>query len=360
MKRRPCLVDDRNRLRALPTFVFIILAALLVLPIQGAYAQETHCQGLPSELPVLSMPVLADDGTVLSGQNVTAWVQLLTQPSLLGRDASSPETQQVAGLLASYFHEIGLTTLDEDNYCQRFKTAFGLDQNVVAHRLSPSSGPTTPAVIIGAHYDAQGTGWDGTIYPGADDNASGVAALMEVARALSQTETQIDIVFVAFGAEEIGMWGSEFFVVHPTISLDRVHLMINLDQVGRQLLEGQWIRMLLGEPVDALGYVISDQQGGKIGALLEQAQEMTGTTLFGIPETVFQAMSYAADSVPFSSYTSTVFLSSSMHDDYHQPTDTADRIDYDQIVRAADAALSLVEVLSDTYQLQANTTGTKQ
>lgn len=323
-------------------------------------AQETHCQGLPSGLPALPMPVLLDDSPIVSELNVTEWVQLLTQPALLGRDASSLETQRVAGLLALYFQELGLTPLDEENYCQRFKTSFGLDQNVVAHRLSPSSGPTTPAVIIGAHYDAQGTGWDGTIYPGADDNASGVAALMELARVLSQTETQTDIVFVAFGAEEIGMWGSEFFVVHPSVSFDRVHLMINLDQVGRQLLEGQWIRMLLGEPEDALGYVISDQQGGKIGALLEQVQEITGTPLFGIPETVFQAMSYAADSVPFSSYTSTVFLSSSMHDDYHQPTDTADRIDYSQIVRAANVTLSVVEVLSETSWSEANLSGTKQ
>lgn len=347
-------------LRTLRSVFLSTLGALVCCPFQSIVAQETHCQGLSDELPALSMPVLSDDGNVPSAQNATEWVELLTQPTLHGRAGSSSDTQLVAGLLATYFHELGLTALTQANYCQRFKTSWGLDQNVVAHQLSPSSGPTTPAIIIGAHYDAQGAGWDGTIYPGADDNASGVAALMELARVLSQMETQIDIIFVAFGAEENGMWGSEFFVAHPTVSFDRVRLMINLDQVGRQLLEGQWIRMLLGEPEDALGYVISDQQGGKIGAFLEDVQQVTGIPLFGIPETVFQAMSYAADSVPFSSHTSTVFLSSSMHDDYHQPTDTPDRIDYDQIVQAANAALSLVQVISDTCQFEADTTGTKQ
>lgn len=120
----------------------------------------------------------------------------------------------------------------------------GRTSNVVA--LLPGGDPTLKQeyVIIGAHYDHLGMGGPGSgsrrpdtlaIHNGADDNASGVAALLELAEkwASERQKPKRSFLFVAFSGEEMGLLGSKYFVNHPLIDLSRVQLMINLDMVGR-------------------------------------------------------------------------------------------------------------------------------
>ncbi|HLY69417.1 MAG TPA: M20/M25/M40 family metallo-hydrolase, partial [Puia sp.] len=98
-------------------------------------------------------------------------------------------------------------------------------------------------IIIGAHYDHLGYGEDGNsmyrgkeklIHHGADDNASGTAALIELARMLKQSKLKSNnYLFIAFSGEELGLFGSKYFTEHPTIELDKTNFMINMDMVGR-------------------------------------------------------------------------------------------------------------------------------
>lgn len=113
-------------------------------------------------------------------------------------------------------------------------------RNVVAVLPGSDSLAAAEYVIVGAHYDHLGLGGEGSlaegegrIHNGADDNASGTAALLEVARAVSRTRPARSVVFVAFTGEERGLWGSRFFVEQPTVPLGRTVAMINLDMVGR-------------------------------------------------------------------------------------------------------------------------------
>ncbi len=104
-----------------------------------------------------------------------------------------------------------------------------------------NNAPTT--IVIGAHYDHLGYGEDknslytgqAAIHNGADDNASGVAALIELARYYKKTETTkaYNYLFIAFSGEELGLYGSKYFVEHPTIPLSTVNYMINMDMIGR-------------------------------------------------------------------------------------------------------------------------------
>lgn len=116
--------------------------------------------------------------------------------------------------------------------------------NVVA--LLPGSDPALKEeyVVIGAHYDHLGMGGPGSgsrrpdtlaVHNGADDNASGVAALLELAEkwAAERQKPRRSLLFIAFSGEELGLLGSKYFVNHPVIDLSRVQLMINLDMVGR-------------------------------------------------------------------------------------------------------------------------------
>jgi acetylornithine deacetylase/succinyl-diaminopimelate desuccinylase-like protein len=101
---------------------------------------------------------------------------------------------------------------------------------------------TDQTIIIGAHYDHLGLGIEGSlakkpgeIHNGADDNASGVGALLELARTLSENRRQLthNVLFITFGAEELGVLGSSYFVKNPVVPLKNVSAMLNLDMVGR-------------------------------------------------------------------------------------------------------------------------------
>ncbi|MBC8063129.1 MAG: M20/M25/M40 family metallo-hydrolase [Clostridiaceae bacterium] len=99
-------------------------------------------------------------------------------------------------------------------------------QNIVATKNSEKNLSDKPLIIIGAHYDCVNV-------PGALDNAAGVASLIELARALSSNKLNYDIKFVAFGAEEVGLWGSNYFVSNLSKEdLNRCKLMINIDGPG--------------------------------------------------------------------------------------------------------------------------------
>jgi acetylornithine deacetylase/succinyl-diaminopimelate desuccinylase-like protein len=246
----------------------------------------------------------------------------------------------------------------EGEHCQAFSRSGISDQNVVAHFFakSPALPPAPddkanpgadvrPALVVGAHYDAQGVDGEGAVYPGADDNASGVAALMEIARlaGMGQLTARHDLVLIAFGAEEEGALGAQAFVARPTLALERVTLMINLDMVGRQLLDGLPVRLLLGSPSNALGYVVSDRGRTRSEALVGQAEDHADVRLIGIPESVLLKLGFLSDSVVFSAHVPTLFLSTSIHHDYHQPTDTEEKVEPGQIERAVRVVLSVID-----------------
>ena len=122
-------------------------------------------------------------------------------------------------------------------------------RNVVA--LLPGVDPSLKDeyVIVGAHYDHLGYGGDGSlagdvraIHNGADDNASGTGAMIEIARALADGPAPArSILFIAFTGEEKGLWGANYFVANPTIDLERSVAMLNLDMVGRMQNDGMTI-----------------------------------------------------------------------------------------------------------------------
>jgi Tol biopolymer transport system component/Zn-dependent M28 family amino/carboxypeptidase len=213
------------------------------------------------------------------------------------------------------------------------------DRNIIA--VLPPSGPPERAeyVVVGAHYDHLGfgetgamlrKGEEGKIHPGADDNASGTAAVLELAAALAEErkakpeEFHRGIVFALWSGEEIGLIGSSYFVEHPTVTLSSIAAYVNFDMVGRLRenklsLQGvgsskAWRRLVEKRNV-AAGFNLSLQEDPYLPT--------DGTAFYpkGIPILNF-------------------FTGS--HDDYHRPTDTADKLDYDGLERITKFARALV------------------
>ncbi len=286
-------------------------------------------------LPALNLDLRAPEP---SRENLRAWINELAHPALHGRSAGSADNRRVADLLARALLSFGYSPPEGHDPCIPFEREGVRDQNVVAHR----DRGVRPVVLVGAHYDAQGER-DGETYPGADDNASGVAALLEIARLHALRKSEMDLVVVAFGAEERGVLGSRAFVESPTVPLARLALMVNLDMVGRPLLDGSPLRLVVPRVDEALGFIVGTREGAKTRALLDRAAAREDRPIFGIPEAAMTRLGYASDSVPFGPHTPTIFLSDGALADYHRPTDTADQIDFGQITRTVRLVLAILD-----------------
>lgn len=189
-------------------------------------------------------------------------------------------------------------------------------------------------VIIGAHFDHLGYGDDGSLYRGApaihngaDDNASGTAALIELSRVLKTSGARNNnYLFIAFSGEEKGLLGSNYFVKHPTIDLHTVSYMLNMDMVGR-LKKDERTLQVLGtgtSPVwkEAIQKIQVDSVKIKESDSGVGPSDHTSFYLAGIPVLHF-------------------FTGS--HEDYHKPSDDEDKINYD-------GTLSVIRIILEVIQ----------
>jgi Predicted aminopeptidases len=178
-------------------------------------------------------------------------------------------------------------------------------------------------IVFGAHYDHLGYGEDGNsmlrsgekqIHNGADDNASGTAALIELARQMKQSkDKKNNYLFIAFSGEELGLYGSKYFTEHPTISLSSVNYMINMDMVGR--LSDSSKTLTVG------GYGTSPAWGSLFQDALKKQKNFT--VKFDSSGTgPSDHTSFYRKDIPV------LFFFTGLHTDYHKPTDDGDKINY--------------------------------
>lgn len=177
-------------------------------------------------------------------------------------------------------------------------------------------------VVIGAHYDHLGFGEDSNtlyrgpdkvFYPGADDNASGTAALLELARLLKKTKNlKSNYLFVAFSGEESGLIGSKYFTGHAPVSLSNISYMVNMDMVGR--LNDSTHVLTIG------GYGTSPIWAGVIGTSLNKKIFVLNADSSGTGPS--DHTSFYLKNIPV------LFFFTGIHQDYHKPTDQPEKINY--------------------------------
>jgi Iap family predicted aminopeptidase len=187
------------------------------------------------------------------------------------------------------------------------------------------------AIVVSAHYDHLGVDSHGTIYPGADDNASGAAVLLAIARAEAGRRHRHTILYASFGAEEEGLVGSGVYVRDPTWPLDHTLAIINFDMVGRRFFE------LAVDRDAAIGAVGLDDDPALGGAAREAAKD-AGLALVETSPALLYAVgeAFRGDDWNFRSPSlPSLHFSTGLHDDYHRPTDTPDKLSSAQLVRTA-------------------------
>lgn len=211
-------------------------------------------------------------------------------------------------------------TLNQPNY---FDTLF--TENVVGH-IKGTKNPSE-VIVIGAHYDHIGYNDSGIFY-GADDNASGTAALIEIARMFSEyvkSGNNLDrtIYFVAFTAEEMGLLGSKFFVQNPTFNLDSCKTMINMDMIGRPI--------RYNSDKFHVYYLLSGNNKFKRHRNLKKINKEFNNFDIVRNTSFIQKLLYSMGSDHYSfskKKINTIVFFTDKHSDYHKITDTADKIDF--------------------------------
>lgn len=271
-------------------------------------------------------------------------IYYLSSDKMKGRGTGSKEAEKAAKYITKHFKQYGLLPKGEKGYRQTFEAK--VRRVVVKDSIRQASNilgfldngaPYT--IVIGAHYDHLGMGHQGSskdslgvgkIHNGADDNASGVAGLLELARHYSSNAIvePFNILFIGFGAEELGLVGSKYFTENPTIPLTDIQWMLNMDMIGRY------------NPANGLA-VIGYGTSSKFPAIFEGITSSLKFNLSKDGNGGSDQTSFYKKNIPV------LFFHTGGHEDYHMPGDDPEKIDY----QALQAILELeIKVLDNSMK----------
>ena len=303
--------------------------------------------GLVVSAPSAQAPALAPSSpaTVISANALMETVQTLASADYEGRAAGTPGGARARAWVRDRLQRLGLrATGDSLEYpfaiAPRGRGAEPTGPTPAAVEgvnllaLCAGTEPALPVIVLSAHYDHVGIR-NGRMFPGADDNASGVAALLEIARVCVDQPFRHGLVIAALDAEEMGLQGARAFMAAPPVAKDRIALNVNLDMIAR------------GDKGEI--YVSGLHHNPTLKPLLEPVAARAPIEVkFGhdLPGTGDEDWTMQSDhgvfhqaGIPF------VYFGVEDHADYHQPTDTADRINPDFFAKAAAVVLDALRAL---------------
>lgn len=278
----------------------------------------------------------------ISADTIRKHINYLASDSLEGRGTGTPGEILAANYIAESFQHSGLEPKgDREGYFQPFKLniTFGKTAHPVIGRnvVGFLDNGAEKTIVIGAHYDHLGKGYQsgslspdskGKIHNGADDNASGTSGLLELARYLSKNKIKerYNFLFIAFSGEELGLLGSKFFVDNPTISLESIAFMINMDMIGRF---GKEKGLTIG------GWGTSSWWGKLVPKAASKVSVEYKTDSSGVGPSDHSSF-YLKDKP-------VLFLFTGSHSDYHKPSDDADKINVDGEVKILNLVTAILE-----------------
>lgn len=279
---------------------------------------------------------------------------VLASDSLQGREVGTEGERMAAAYIASRFEDLGLKPSGTSGYFQPFfvkdadnpheqaaisseDTVQGIEgRNLIALMDNPGS----DIVVIGAHYDHLGYGsfsslhrGDSAIHNGADDNASGIAAMLAIANYFKSNSINSDLLFIGFSGEEKGLWGSNYFTKNPTVDLSNVNFMVNMDMVGRLdtakgiAIHGTGTAPIWSEVID---------QSNTVGLKVIKKESGVGPS---------DHTSFYLQDLPV------LHFFTGQHADYHKPTDDVEKINIDGILKIATHIENIIQNLDQQPKL---------
>ncbi len=289
---------------------------------------------------------LAKLAPLFSSKRMMAHIKYLASDKLKGRGLGTKGIEKASEYIAAQFKKIGLKPGGNNGtYFQSFKTIInekgekGEVKNIIGFIPGTNKDIKEESVVVSAHFDHLGFGWPdvkkgnkGEIHNGADDNASGISVMLELAQMLHKTiKPKRSIVFIAFTAEENGLLGSKYYVKNPTLfPLEKVIGNINLDTVGRLF--------------DKKVMVLNSASAREWKFIFMGASYVTGVKSEMIMQqiTASDQKSFLEQGIP------AVQIFSGAHIDYHTPEDDIDKIDAHGLVKVAAFVREGILYLADT------------
>lgn len=271
-------------------------------------------------------------------------VEDLSSKTLGGRASGTIDAVTTQQYLLGRFRAIGLKPF----YWKEMQSLRYRDTTILRNIMGviPAKHPGRDYLVVSAHYDHLGT-LKGRMYPGADDNASGVAAMISLAEALMQMHRDgnapdINILFVAFDGKELSMSGSKYFVRHLPIPKSRIRCNLNLDIMGSTLVPVHKNRpdymIVLGcNSLPQADRNVVRTCNGKKKFRLDIDYTFYGSTDFTrMMYTLGDHDSFAKAGIP------ALFFTSGFHNHTYKPTDTPDIIDYDILAKRTHLILDVI------------------
>jgi aminopeptidase N len=291
---------------------------------------------LPARFPLAELPPMFD------AASFRRTVEFLADPRHEGRGVGSPGLERTMRWVEDQFKALGLHPIAEEGYLQRWAWRGGDPERMMplTNLIGgiPGADPELEnhPVVVMAHLDHLGLGWpdvregnEGMVHPGADDNASGVAALLELARAMrAEPPRPRPVVFVVTTAEEAGLVGARHFVANLAEHIEPFAC-VNLDTVGR-LADGQL-------------YILNADSAREWRFIFMGVGYTTGAPVAVVEETLDSSDQVACLEAGIPA----VQLFTGPTADYHRPTDTADTLDYEGLSVVTEAAKEAVGYLAE-------------
>ena len=288
----------------------------------------------------------------VASKRLLAHVEALASPAMEGRETGTHGELLASAWLDSVFNSIDLVARGDSGSIQTFHykphppmqmhgmgdsavLGMALVQEIEGRNVlfSSNSEESSGWGVLAAHYDHLGYGGEGSLFrgeprlhAGADDNASGVAAMVELARRFALDTPEYPVLWAGFSGEEKGLWGSNHFCKHPKIGLDSIKYMINLDMVGRMHgdtlavygtgTSPEWMNLLQACNEDSLILIPSESGVGP--------SDHTSFYLVDIP---------------------VLHFFTGQHPDYHKPSDTPEKINIEGIIKVVDFVERIMRAL---------------
>lgn len=291
----------------------------------------------------------ATAAATITAEDMRRHVAYLASDALRGRDTPSPGLDSAAAYLAREFARLGLQGgAGEGGFIQRYplrgRGGSGIAPNVVA--IFPGGDPTlrNEYVVLSAHMDHVGVGRPvrgDSIYNGADDDASGTSALVEVAEAFAsmQQRPARSIIFLAVSGEEKGLLGSEYYSNNPTVPIGSIVANVNIDMIGRN--DGGDV-VVIGKDYSSLGPLVDRLAGEHRGIVgITPANDRWPAERFFFRSDHYN---FARKEIP------AIFFFAGPHADYHQPSDEVEVLDVDKAARVARLVFLTANSIATTPQ----------
>lgn len=313
---------------------FCILSAFILVGTCSTPKYSTRLQNLEDSIKIIDSALVINYANTITAKELSTHLYKFASKEFKGRKVGREGDKKAAHFLKSYYQKEGIASpLGTSNYFQTIPAEYlseeiNFSQNVLAF-IKGSTNPDE-IVVISAHLDHLGINEKGEIFYGADDDGSGNVAIMEIAQAFNKAKKdgfgpKRSILFLHFTGEEIGKRGSEFYTSHPVFPLQNTITDLNIDMIGR-------VDDIHKNNKNYIYLIGADRLSKELHFISEKVNK----AFYNIDldyrynaEREKNRYYTRSDHYNFANkYIPVIFYFNGEHPDYHQPTDTPDKIDY--------------------------------